>query len=163
MRRWLWPSLDSPRGSRTDSRRRRAGVKGLAVLAAAVCASLGFAATSSAATTAVTPTAMNGWYFWDDTGNGSLGGPGSLVSGPGTPPIGIGSAKLPAAVASDRPVIATDAYAGTPLASIRAPEYKTYRVTPNNNTSVFAIALQFDIDYDSLDAIPPTVDQGRLV
>src|SRR4051794_12573630 len=136
-------------------------MKRLASLAAVACAFLALATTSSAATTAVTTPNMNGWYFWDDTGAGSLGGAGSFVSGPGTPPIGAGSAKLPAAVAADRPAIATDAYAGTPLSSISALQYKTYRVTPTTTTSVFAIALQFDIDYDSTDGV--NSDQGRLV
>ena len=61
---------------------------------------------------------MNGWYFWNDF-NDTFGGPGALVFGPATPPLGTGSVELgPLTAASGNgahSAIATDAYFDTPI------------------------------------------------
>lgn len=107
----------------------------------------------------VKPSAMNGWYFWNDKNDTFAGSPGELVSGPGTPPLGTGSVRLGpltdnGATAAGHSVIATDAYFGTPLADITALSYSTYQPGP-----ILAVAAQFDVRYRTTD----TAYGGRLV
>src|SRR5581483_12414234 len=74
----------------------------LAALAAMACALLavagsGFVLTAGAspvATVVVKPSSMHGWYFWNDKQDQFTGSPGSLVSGPATPPLENGSVRL---------------------------------------------------------------------
>ncbi len=116
---------------------------------------------AASTTTVVSPADMHSWTFAQDPSAPQLGtGSGSLVNGPGTSPLGTGSANL---VVDDngREVMANPAYAGVPLADITTLEYSTYRTAPATTTSVLAIALQFDIDYDLTDS--NTDWQGRLV
>ena len=100
---------------------------------------------------------MNGWYFWNDF-NDTAGGPGALVTGPATPPLGTGSVELgPLNVASgdgSQAVIATDAYFATPIANFTDLSYSTYQPGPT-----LAIALQFDVRYRTTDS----AYGGRLV
>jgi parallel beta-helix repeat protein len=103
--------------------------------------------TAGSGTVVVKPSAMNGWYFWNDFNDTFAGSPGALVSGPGAPPAGTGSVELGpltdnGATAGGHSMIATDAYAGTPLADITALSYSTYQPGPTQ-----AIALQFDVSY----------------
>ncbi len=102
----------------------------------------------------VTPTAANGWFFFNEGASGS----GYYVNGPGTPPAGRGSALL-SVDGTGREAIATASYAGLTLASLNQLKYSTYVAfsgSPNETPT-----LAFDIDYDSTDAT--TAFQGRLV
>lgn len=100
--------------------------------------------------TIVKPSAMNGWYFWNDPGNTLLGSPGAMVTGPSTPPEGVGSARLgpltTTSGATGSSVIATDAYFDTKLADITDLSYSTYQPGPT-----LAISLQFDVRYRTTD------------
>lgn len=93
--------------------------------------------------TLVAADSPTGWYFWDDT-NDEPGGPGALVDGPGTPPLGTGSVRLgPLTAASgndSRSAIATNAYYRELLSAFGALSYWTYTPTGAN-----AITLQFDV------------------
>lgn len=107
----------------------------------------------------VKPSAMNGWYFWNDRNDTFAGSPGELVSGPTAPPLGVGSVRLgpltgDATTAAGHSVIATNAYAGTPLAAITALSYDSYQPGP-----IRAIAMQFDVRYRPGDS----AYGGRLV
>lgn len=99
----------------------------------------------------VTPTASGGWFFFNEGATGS----GSFVAGPGTPPLGIGSARL-TVDSTGRHAIGTQAYAGTRLADITRLTYHTY-----GNVPTLANSLQFDVDSDLSDI--NTAFQGRLV
>jgi nitrous oxidase accessory protein NosD len=112
-----------------------------------------------ATTVVVKPTAMNGWYFWNDKNDTFAGSPGSLVSGPATPPAGVGSVRLgpltdDGTTAAGHSVIATDVYFGTLLSSLTAMSYSTYQPGPT-----LAIAVQFDVRYRPSDV----AYGGRLV
>lgn len=100
--------------------------------------------------TVVKPSAMNGWYFWNDPGNTALGSPGEMVTGPATPPLGVGSVRLgpltTSSGATGSSVIATDAYFATKLADITDLSYSTYQPGPT-----LAISLQFDVRYRTTD------------
>ena len=114
---------------------------------------------SGSTTVVVKPSAMNGWYFWNDKNDTFTGSPGALVAGPATPPQGTGSVRLGpltdnGATAAGHSVIATDAYFGTPLANFTTFSYSTFQPGP-----ILAIALQFDVRYRTAD----TLYGGRLV
>ena len=106
-----------------------------------------------------TPLGSPGWYFWNDKDDLPTGSPGALVSGPATPPLGIGSVELGpltdgGATAGGHSVIATNGYSGTALADITSLSYSTYQPGPT-----LAIAIQFDVKYRAAD----TAYGGRLV
>ncbi len=113
----------------------------------------------AATTVVVKPSALNGWYFWNDKDDTVFGSPGEFVFGPTLPPLGTGSVRLGpltdnGATAAGSSVIATNAYWGTPLANITTLAYSTYQPGPT-----LAIALQFDVRYRLTD----TAYGGRLV
>jgi hypothetical protein len=102
-------------------------------------------------TVTVSPSNMQGWAFFDDNG---AGGTGQLVSGPGSAPLGNGSAELAVSASAQGYALGTGAYDGTKLADITSLSYWSYQTGPT-----LAIALQFDVKYRSTDA---NYD-GRLV
>jgi hypothetical protein len=108
------------------------------------------------ATVTVTPANMQGWGFFTETGTGT----GAMATGPATPPLGAGSARMTLATDASGEIIVTAGYAGTSLSQITALQYSTYRssVDAGNN---LALSLQFDMDYDLSDST--TTFQGRLV
>jgi hypothetical protein len=131
--------------------------KYLSILVMIVLAVTLFAPSSALAATTVTvkPTAMNGWGFLQETATGT----GSFVSGPGTPPMGTGSARF-TLDATGRELFRTVAYAGTRLDDITNLAYSTYRSSADAG-NLLAVTLQLDVDYDITDA--NTAWQGRLV
>jgi hypothetical protein len=111
-----------------------------------------------AATLVVTPSNMQGWVFVKESPSPVGPGSGTLVSGPGTPPLGSGSARLTVSAASEGQAVVKTAFQGTRLATLTRLEYSTYRTTGG---LVEAIALQFAIDSDVTDS--DNGFQGRLV
>jgi hypothetical protein len=109
----------------------------------------------SAANTTVTvsPTDMQGWSFAQEIAVGS----GALVNGPSNPPIGLGSAQL-TVDSTGRELLYNPQYAGTRLDQIDVLTYSTFSQTA---TSILAVSLQLDVDYDLTDA--NLAWQGRLV
>lgn len=107
-------------------------------------------------TIVVTPSAPNGWFFYDDD---YPGGVGNFVTGPAPTPAGTGSAHYYLPPASNaRQALTTLAYAGTRLNTITNFQYYTYRSQlPTGNETIY---LQFDVDYDATDG--NFAYQGRL-
>lgn len=102
-----------------------------------------FVPTAEAATFVVSPGSLQDWSF-DNDGTAS----GSLVSGPGTPPMGSGSLFL--SVGSDGSSGAqfrNDAYDDTPLEDLTSLRYSTY-VTNNVNCQAPYLVLNIDTDED---------------
>ena len=112
--------------------------------------------TTQAATVVVDPGNMGVWGFFVEPPSPPASASGAMVTGPATPPLGIGSANLKLLTASGRMVLGTLAYAGTEFADIDDLEYSTYQ-----NTTPQAISLQFDADYNLADL--DNSFQGRLV
>lgn len=121
--------------------------------AAATVAVLAVATTAYAATTVIHPGDMQGWGFVQETPTGS----GAMVSGPGTPPLGDGSANL-IVDSTGGVILAKAGYAGLALTDIDTLGYSTYRTAGG---PALAIALQFNFDGDITDA--NDAFQGRLV
>ncbi|HEX4054104.1 MAG TPA: PEP-CTERM sorting domain-containing protein [Tepidisphaeraceae bacterium] len=109
--------------------------------AAALTAISGVAGISRANTVVVSPTNMNGWTLnsFDDNGtivnSGPYYGTAAMVTGPATPPLGVGSAELatPVGHGDGAAAIATEGYDGTLLSSVTALSYSTYDVTNNGS------------------------------
>jgi len=106
----------------------------------------------------VTPSNMQGWFFCNDQTSCAGVATGSLVVGPASPPLGVGSARLPTAGPADGQALILAAYQGTKLADITQLQYSTF-VTSGGPPQ--AIALQFNIDSDLTDGVVNY--QGRLV
>jgi hypothetical protein len=98
---------------------------------------------------------VNGWFGFNEGPDGSVGTT-TLVSGPATPPAGIGSAQL-TVDSTGRASLATNAFRGTKLSQISALSYATYAPVANLNRQA---NVAFDVDYDTTDA--STAFQGRL-
>ena len=102
----------------------------------------------------VTPANMNGWTLnsFDDNGSivnsGPYYGTAAMAPGPGTPPIGSGSAHLatPVDAGDGAAAIATESYDGTPLSSITSLSYSAYDVNngPVNNQQFPYLAVSID-------------------
>lgn len=104
-------------------------------------------------TVTITPGNMQDWAFYQEGPTGV----GSFTTGPGTVPMGNGSAQL-SVNSTGREILATARYAGKPLSEIEQLQYSTYRLVGNDP---LAISLQLDVDYDLTDT--NTAWQGRLV
>ncbi len=111
---------------------------------------LGETATSN--TTVVTPSSMAGWLFVQETPNGT----GQMMIGPGTAPLGMGSAQLTVDAAGGE-LLAT-AYTGVPFSDMKTLVYSTYRTAGG---AALAPSIQINIDTDTTDAVVGW--QGRLV
>jgi Fibronectin type III domain len=108
-------------------------------------------------TTVVDGLHSHGWRFVDDTANALK--PPSFVTGPAPTPLGTGSAQLSTPGTNDRHIIATSAYAGTPLANITSMSYSAFQPNPYAGLQL-APAMQFDINYLGPTDVPY---RGRLV
>jgi len=105
----------------------------------------------------ITPATQQGWAFADDfPGMGT--GSGGFEHGPGTPPLGVGSAFL-TVDANGRRIFGTGGYGGTRMDDVTTLAYSSYQ--NNNSNTVVAISFQFDMDYDLNDANNSFM--GRLV
>jgi len=128
----------------------------------AICLTAGIAVVAShaavAATVLVDPANMGSWGFYEDGPAGSSGA-GSFVSGPGTPPLGSGSAQLSTGDTTSSEVLfnyGTDV--GTPLTDITSLYYQSYVVSsPGSNDQ--SPSLQFNV----VKSNSATTYQGRLV
>lgn len=97
------------------------------------------------------------WGFQQETGD-DADASGALVAGPGTPPLGSGSANL-AVSDGAAGIIWGAAHEALRFDRVTELGYSTYRSSPS--TGVLAAALQFNVDYDLTDTDESW--QGRLV
>lgn len=121
------------------------------VVSAATVAAAGLSGTDAPAIQ-VTTAHMQRWVFINDCGTGTPGT--ALVSGPASPPLGMGSAQLTVGASNECVMLASPAYTGTLLSHITSMKYASYQSGPTA-----AITLQFDVRYHPSD----TAYQGRLV
>ena len=110
----------------------------------------------SAATNAIKVTpASTDWGFVDD--NSVAGWTTGFENGPGTPPLGVGSAFIELTSAGAGITLATAKYQGTLLSSITALSYSTY-------TNLSPAAMSFQINYDpDVTTVEASTWYGRLV
>lgn len=138
--------------------------------AAAISAAFALGGTVAAranTTVTVTPGNSDGWQFNNADANGTVGnnptGVGGFVSGPGTPPLGSGSAQLATGNGTSGgdgvEILSNGSYAGISLSSLTALTYSTY-VTQNNGSQFPYIQLEIAYGlsntlYDQLFFEPP--------
>jgi hypothetical protein len=72
-------------------------------------------------------------------------GNGVFVTGPGTPPLGVGSLTLGTLSGTDKVTLFNYDHVGTPLADVRSMGYATYR-TSGELQQVAAINIQVDVN-----------------
>ena len=108
----------------------------------------------------VTPNSMGNWAFANADGSGAVGnnpgGSGGMVTGPATPPLGVGSANLATGngtvFGDGAEILSNSAYAGTPLSSITALSYSTY-VTLNNGSQFPYLQLEVETSSGTFDQL----------
>jgi hypothetical protein len=138
-------------------------LKGLAALVLLGAVALSGSGLAMAANTTVVVTASDletskavamtsdGWFFYDDTTDLLNNTLGSFVTGPGTPPAGVGSAQI-SVTGNQKYNLATYQFSGTPLASITEFAYSTYNPSAGNGgSSNRAGYLQFNVDFNGSD------------
>lgn len=76
------------------------------------------------------------------------GGTGEFVTGPGTPPAGVGSLSLKTPLNNDKVYLFNYDHIGTSLSSINAISYSTYRDATSTANPVQAPALNIEVDYN---------------
>ncbi len=110
--------------------------------------------------TSLFPTPTTPWVSSDD--NSAAAGDINYVTGPGTPPAGVGSVQIGTATGSGASdlVSLNLANSATRFSQISDMHYSTYRSTVDADNNL-AIALQFNVDYDKTDTT--TSWQGRVV
>jgi hypothetical protein len=122
------------------------------LLGSAVALLLVGAASASAATTVVRPSAMDSWTAQTNDASGTpvpfgtcANGSVSFVSGPATPPLGVGSAELTTGNVTSGGDCAAQlrntAYAGMKLSDLNALSYSTY-VNKNNGQQAPYLSLE---------------------
>ncbi len=99
---------------------------------------------------------LNDWFFLEETPNGF----GNYVDGPDTPPLGDGSANL-VVDATGGMALMKGGYNGLLLSTISTLSYSTYQNLLSPGLDIWAVSLQFNIDYDCNDADQSW--QGRIV
>lgn len=140
---------------------RKAGLALTALLAVAACstdpvspagrAPKGPAFSHTGSHVVVSPSNMNGWFFYDDNADVINNALGSFVTGPGSPPGGIGSAQV-STTTGQRPNLATYQFSGTPLADITALRFYTYNPSAGNSGSADRSGyLHFNVDFNNTD------------
>jgi len=106
----------------------------------------------------VSAASPSGWAFLDE-GSGGAVSEGWYVTGPGTAPLGFGSARLYVSGPGAGVVLGTQLHGATRFDEITGLQYSSY-VALGSAVPV-AASLQFNVDYDLTDG--DAVWQGRLV
>lgn len=102
-------------------------------------------------TVVVNQTSIGGWLFYNDENDVIDPTLGSFVPGPGTTPLGTGSAQISVS-GTQRRNLATYQFSGTPLASITTLKYSTYNPSAGNGGSANRSGyLNFNIDFNGSD------------
>lgn len=107
---------------------------------------------TQASITVVTPSNMDGWAFYSTDSSGTVGTGSAttgMVNGPGTPPLGTGSAHLMTApgAGDGSAQLRNSDWSGTLLSSLTSLSYSTY-ATAWNGSQVPWLRLYVDLNND---------------
>lgn len=98
----------------------------------------------------VVTTDEKGWVFFDNTtlpGSPKTNGTVEFVAGPGTAPIGSGSAEFKTTLGSDKATLSNPSFDGMALADITEFRYSTYS-HPGSGHIVPAVKLEIEYDFN---------------
>jgi len=147
------------------------------ILGCGAAVAVSWAVCVQASVTVVSPSNMNGWTFLT-TDNSGAPAPGNgntaqMVTGPGTPPLGTGSAQLATAAnqGDSSAQINTSLYNGIALSSLTSLSYSTYDTVNNGQQFPYlkiylnnGDALYFEPPYQTAATGNPALpDQGPTV
>jgi hypothetical protein len=107
-------------------------------------------------------TRVDTWYFYDDTtdqASTALAG-AQFTTGPATPPLGVGSLSFDDPASTSRLTVATNQFAGVPLADIAKLSFDMYTPASNAGGTSATLFLNVDVDFDTT---APGGYVGRLV
>jgi hypothetical protein len=121
--------------------------RALTILAAGA-ATLVAAAAAAAAVVTVHPGHMDGWYRNNDTCGGATTAQIPFVTGPGTPPAGVGSVQFNVGSNGDSyPTLRSTTYNGVKLSSLTALSYSTYvSQAPGSQAAYLDLYVDFNND-----------------
>lgn len=125
----------------------------MASMAVAVLGLMAVPTAAFAASTVVTPSNMQSWFFYNDENDTIDNTLGSFVSGPATPPLGSGSVQMSVS-GTQRKNIATYQFGGTTLSDITELKYSTYNPLAGNGAGIGSqrsAYLQFNVDFNGSD------------
>jgi hypothetical protein len=105
----------------------------------------GFAASSTTVT--VVPSDVGTSWFSGPPADTRPGGAVSFVSGPATPPLGVGSLQMTTADGSAKAQLFNYDYIGTPLADITSLSYSDYRSSSSTTSTVQRVSLNIEVDF----------------
>ena len=108
-------------------------------------------------TEVVKPSDMNGWGFANETTNGNQ--IGSFVDGPGTAPLGDGSARFQVSATNEGLLLGKVAHTGLQLSDVTTMGFSTYRSSVDAGDNL-AVTIQLGWDEDN--TTDPSF-RGRLV
>lgn len=103
----------------------------------------------------VNTASSNGWVLASEN---TAGGSGAFVHGPGTPPLGSGSARLQVPTAANGYILAREGFGGTRLDQITSLSYSTYRTSSGDPAQAPSFFLTVDADVTDAN----TTFTGRL-
>jgi hypothetical protein len=117
--------------------------KPMAILATTAIALASHAALAD--TILVDPANPGGWAFSDADNTPSGTDSGQFVTGPGSPPLGIGSANLVVGASNSSEILINGGIDPGQLTPSFAASYQTYVTTSSSSNSGAAATLQFDL------------------
>ena len=117
------------------------------VLSLAVAAALALLpAAAFASSVVVSPSNPDGWAFSNQDNAPNTNASGGFVSGPGTPPLGSGSAQFIVNDSSSSEILYNLSLDnGMTVSDFNAFSYETYRASPVGTSSVLEVALAINI------------------
>lgn len=91
------------------------------------------------------------WFFYNDETDAIDNSLGIFLTGPATPPAGVGSVEI-SVTGTQRRNLATYQFSGTPLADITELKFSTYNPSAGNGGSADRSAyLNFNVDFNGTD------------
>ena len=87
---------------------------------------------------------LRSWVFYTRSPTST----GAFITGPGNPPLGVGSFQMGTVLATDKGTLFNYDHVGTPLTNITAVRYATYRDPASTAPAVQLPSVNIEVDYN---------------